>query len=283
MTGRRAQLRQRDIFATVTGAMRHNPFPSWTESSRARYRTRLMRNYGTTLVVAVGAAAMLAGPGPGGGGARADTCCTGVYITGVVIGGGGFIGDIRNVGPTQGLLKDDNAKDSVAGGGLALGFNWKRQGAPIRTEIEYHHMVRLDYDSRPVYTNNLPSAGFEDNVSSTAILLNVLYDFNVGSTWWRPYAGFGIGYARNKSDVNYNDFSVGGANTVRNEKFTTDNLAWALTAGGNFDLTENWFAEAAYRFLNLGSVEAGNSAAGVHIDADTFYRHELRLGFGYRF
>jgi opacity protein-like surface antigen len=171
----------------------------------------------------------------------------------------------------------------VAGGGAAIGFNWKRLGAPIRTEIEYAHMVRLDYDSRPVYTNNLSSAGFEDNVSSTSIMLNVLYDFNVGSSWWRPYAGFGIGYARNESDVNYNDFNAGGADTVRNEKFKTGNLAWALTAGGNFDFTENWFAEAAYRFINLGSVEAGNSAAGIHIDADTFYRHELRLGFGYRF
>lgn len=219
----------------------------------------------------------------GSGAARADSCCTGVYVTGVITGGGGFIGDIKNAGPTQGLLKDDKAQDSVAGGGVAIGFNWKRLGAPVRTEIEYNRMVRLDYDSRPVFTNNLPSAGFEDNVSATTILLNALYDFNVGSTWWRPYAGFSIGYSRNESDVNYNDFSVGGVNTVRNEKFKTGNLAWGLTAGGNFDLTENWFAEAAYRFLNLGSVEAGNSSAGIHIDADTFYRHELRLGFGYRF
>lgn len=245
------------------------------------YRSIPMHRYGTTLLALVGAV-LLAPAGPGGA-ARADSCCTGVYVTGVAIGGGGFIGDIRSVGPTQGLLKDDSARDSVAGGGFAIGFNWKRLGAPIRTEVEFHHMIRLDWDSRPVFTNNLPSAGIENNVSSTAILLNALYDFDVGSSWWRPYAGFGIGYARNKSDSAYNDFSIGGVNTVRSEDFKTGNFAWALTAGGNFDLTQNWFAEAAYRFIHLGSVEAGNSAAGVNLDADTFYRHELRLGFGYRF
>lgn len=247
-------------------------------------QNQAMHRYGTTLLAAIGAglAVFVAFPFASAP-AKADTCCTGIYVTGVIIGGGGFIGDIKSTGPTTGLLKDDTARDSVAGGGGAIGFNWKRLGAPIRTEIEYAHMVRLDYDSRPVFTNNLTSAGFEDNVTTTTIMLNVLYDFNVGSTWWRPYAGFGIGYASNESDVNYNDFSVGGANTVRNEKFRTGSLAWALTAGGNFDLTENWFAEAAYRFIDTGSIEAGNTAAGIHIDADTMYRHELRLGFGYRF
>ena len=221
--------------------------------------------------------------GFGAGGAAADTCCTGFYVTGVITGGGAFLSDIKNTGPTKGTLKDDSAKDSVAGGGVAVGFNWKRLGAPIRTELEFAHMIRMDYDSRPTFKDKLPSAGFEDNVSSSTILLNVLYDFNVGSTWWRPYAGFGIGYSRTKSDVNWNDFSLGGTNTVQNEQFNKDNLAWALTAGGQFDFNANWFAEAAYRYLNLGKVEAGFTPVGVRIEADTLYLHELRLGFGYRF
>ena len=105
--------------------------------------------------------------GLGAGKAWADTCCTGFYVSGVVIGGGAYVSDIKSTGPTTGTLKDDNAKDSVAGGGLAIGFNWKRLGAPIRTELEYSHMVRMDYDSRPAFKDKLPSAGFEDNVSSS--------------------------------------------------------------------------------------------------------------------
>jgi opacity protein-like surface antigen len=230
--------------------------------------------------VAAFAAALLAF---GGGKAAADTCCSGFYLEAVVIGGGGFIADIRSTGSTSGNLKDTSAKDSVAGGGIAMGFDWKRLGAPIRTELEFHRMVRLDWDSRPVFTDVNTSAGMENNVDSTAIMLNVLYDFEIGYSWWRPYAGFGIGYAQNHSDVKYNDFSVGGANTVREESFNTSNLAWSVTAGGNFDITPNWYAQAAYRFINLGDVEAGYTGAGVKLESDRIYRHELRLGFGYRF
>jgi opacity protein-like surface antigen len=232
---------------------------------------------------AFGAILAAAGLVLGGSAARADTCCTGFYLEAVVIGGGGFVKDIQSTGRTTGNLKNDSAQDSVAGGGIAMGFDWKRLGAPIRTELEFHRMVRLDWDSRPVFTNVNTSAGFENNLDSTAIMLNVLYDFNIGSTWWRPYAGFGIGYAQNHSDVKYNDFSVGGTNTVREESFNTSNLAWAVMAGGNFDITANWYAQAAYRFINIGSAEAGYTPAGVKLESDTVYRHELRLGFGYRF
>ncbi|MGQ0675234.1 MAG: hypothetical protein ACT4N4_03995, partial [Rhodospirillales bacterium] len=88
----------------------------------------------------------------GGGKAAADTCCSGFYLEAVVIGGGGFVKDIQSTGRTTGNLKNESAQDSVAGGGIALGFDWKRLGAPIRTELEFHRMVRLDWDSRPVFT-----------------------------------------------------------------------------------------------------------------------------------
>ncbi len=219
----------------------------------------------------------------GGGKAAADTCCTGFYLQAVVIGGGGFVKDIESTGRVTGNLKDDSAQDSVAGGGIALGFDWKRLGAPIRTELEFHRMVRLDWDSRPVFTNVNTSAGMENNLDSTAIMLNVLYDFEIGYSWWRPYAGFGIGYAQNHSDVKYNDFSIGGANTVREESFNTSNLAWSITGGASFDITPNWYAQAAYRFINIGTAEAGFTGAGVKLESDTVYRHELKLDFGYRF
>ena len=236
-----------------------------------------------TVRKAIGAVLAAAAFALGGGSALADTCCTGFYLEAVVIGGGGFVKDIKSTGRTNGNLKDDSAQDSVAGGGIALGFNWKRLGAPIRTELEFHRMVRLDWDSRPVFTNVNTSAGMENNLDSTAIMLNVLYDFEIGYSWWRPYAGFGIGYAQNHSDVNYNDFNVGGANTVRSESFNTSNLAWSVMAGANFDITPNWYAQAAYRFINIGDAEAGYTPAGVKLESDTVYRHELRLGFGYRF
>lgn len=218
-----------------------------------------------------------------GGVARADTCCTGFYLTGVAVGGGEFVKDIENKSSganAAGAVNKDHTQDSGAGGGLAFGFDWRRLGAPVRTEIEYVHIIRYDYDRRPVFTNRLSTLGFENNIASTTILLNVNYDFRFISDWWRPYAGFSVGYARNRSDVFWNDFGTG---RKTNETTSTDNLAWGLTAGGNFDITENWYAEAAYRFLDAGDLKVTDTTTGIKLESDTVYRHELRLGVGYRF
>lgn len=217
----------------------------------------------------------------GAGRAAADTCCSGFYITGLAVGGGQFVYDIQSTGPITGAVNKDHTQDSGAGGGIAMGFDWKRLGAPIRTEIEFVHIIRYDYDRRPAFTNRLASAGFENNINSTTILLNVLYDFNIGSSWWRPFAGFSIGYARNASDFFWNDQSS--ATGIVNEETAAHSLAWGLNAGGNFDITPNWFAEAGYRFLNTGDLKAVSSVAGVKFESDTVIRHELRLGLGYRF
>ncbi len=215
---------------------------------------------------------------------KAEPCCTGFYATAVLSGGGGFLTGIHSTGPTQGTVKDGSAQDSVANGGLALGFDWRRYGVPMRTEVEYGHMVRLDWDSRPAFTDKLPTAGFSDNLNTTMVLVNALYDFDVGYSWWRPYAGVSLGYARNHSDNAWNDFSAADPHdTKRLEAFDTGNLAWGLTAGARVDLTDTWFAEAAYRFLDVGRAVTGYTPAGVRIEADNLYRHDLRLGFGYRF
>jgi hypothetical protein len=94
-----------------------------------------MHRYGITLLAAIGAlAAVSAGRPSLVSEARADSCCSGPYITGVVIGGGGFIGDMRSVGPTTGNLKDDSAQDSVGGRRrrlrLQLEAPWARRSGP---------------------------------------------------------------------------------------------------------------------------------------------------------
>ncbi|MCC7049307.1 MAG: porin family protein, partial [Alphaproteobacteria bacterium] len=222
--------------------------------------------------------------GPDSSDKSKPSCCTGVYATAVLTGGGAFLRNIKNKGATQGTLKDDSAQDSVAGGGLAIGYNWRRHGAPIRTEIEYDHMVRFDYDSRPAFKGKLQTAGFSDNLNTTTVLLNAYYDFDVGYSWWRPFAGFGVGYARNHSDNAWNDFSIApGGDTKRLEQSNTHNLAWALAAGASVDLSDTWFTEAGYRFLDVGKAENTFTPAGFKVEAERFYRHELRLGIGYRF
>ena len=74
-----------------------------------------------------------------------------------------------------------------------------------------------------------------------------------------------------------------GSSTLQLEFIDRSPVTSELTAGARVDITDTWFTEAAYRFLDVGRALTGFTPAGVRIEANTFYRHDLRLGFGYRF
>jgi outer membrane immunogenic protein len=189
-----------------------------------------------------------------------------------------MIESIDNIGTTPGAPTKRDVDDYTAGGGMAFGFDWDRFGATIRSEVEFTHIVRLDYDSRPAL-NTLPNEGFENNVSITSVLLNLFYDIPLGS-WYTPYVGFGVGVARNRSEVEMNNLATGRLEELTSE---TDNLAWALMAGMGFDITDNWFAELGYRFINTGELKFGQFRNGAKFQADDVIRHDVTVGFGYRF
>jgi opacity protein-like surface antigen len=230
-----------------------------------------------TSTLAIGVAAMGLWSLP----VAADTCCRGFYVSGEAVGGWGMVDDVSSAGSTTGPLTDDDYGDSVAGGGLSLGYDFSyRYGAPIRVEGEFVHIVRLDADTRPIFADGtLPGAGIENNISIRTLMINAFYDWDLG-TWYTPHFGFGVGYARNNSEAGLNDFGSGLRQTVDTD---TDNLAWSLMAGVQFDIGPNWFADVGYRFLDAGELEAGPFANGVKLEADDVRRHDLMIGFGYRF
>ncbi|MCC7046084.1 MAG: porin family protein [Alphaproteobacteria bacterium] len=223
----------------------------------------------------------LAGAAP----AAADSCCNGLYVQGVATGGGTFTSGIRSVGPVGGAVNKDRTQDDEAGGGVAIGFDFRRLGAPVRFAVEYQHDIRIDYDRRPIFTNALPNAGFSNNINVTTITANVLYDWRSWgvSSWWRPYAGLGVGFGQVESEVAYKDFNPGGAVITENKVSRSNNLVWSATGGFDFDITENWFAEAAYQFVDKGELKVGPFASGVELKGDQMLTHQLRLAVGYRF
>ena len=55
-------------------------------------------------------------------------------------------------------------------------------------------------------------------------------------------------------------------------------------AGMQFDITDNWFSDVGYRYINTGELKVGRFfRTGVELHADDVTRHDLMLGFGYRF
>lgn len=119
----------------------------------------------------------------------------------------------------SGPLIEYNTDDLVAGLGIALGYDWSVKGLPLRSEIAFHYRFRFDFDTR--IDDGSSGDGFENNLSTNAVLINLFYDIDLGPDW-RPFVGLGVGWARNTSDVRRTPL-LAGASEDRED--TSDNLA----------------------------------------------------------
>jgi opacity protein-like surface antigen len=114
-------------------------------------------------------------------------------------------------------------------------------------------------------TNKVQYADFyRTNTSSFIGMLNGYA--NLG-TWYglSPFVGTGIGWAHNTlygmtdqglaTIAHYASVPAGGYFS----NGSTSNLAWALMAGLDFNVTENLKLEIGYRYLNMGKIGSGAS------------------------
>jgi opacity protein-like surface antigen len=211
--------------------------------------------------------------GPGGGPAAAREG-SGDYM--VIRGIGGY-SQVDNVTQTSaGVLQIRNDNDIVGGLAVALGYDWAKKGVPVRTELEYHHRARMDFDTRIVGGTD---AGFENQLSTNAVLVNLYYDFTFARRV-KPYVGAGLGWVRNTSDVD----RVPLAGTAKEERTDSiDNFSWSVMAGVMFQLSKRWQFEVGYRYIDLGEVRSGAFRDGTVISAQDYVSHDLLLGMVYRF
>ena len=72
-----------------------------------------------------------------------------------------------------------------------------------------------------------------------------------------------------------------GVETEREED--KDNFAWGALLGVDWDFTERWSAQAAYRYIDLGEARAGGGPASDSITADDYISHDFLLGVLFRF
>lgn len=199
---------------------------------------------------------------------------TGDYFVFRGIGGVSAVDGVTQT--SGGTLQIRNDADEVAGAAFVFGYDWAGKGVSIRTEIEYHHRFRFDFDTR---INGGSNAGFENQLSTDAALVNAYYDFDIGRGF-KPYVGAGVGWVRNTSEVD----RVPLAGTAKEERTDEkDDLGWSVMLGVMFDLSEGWRFEAGYRYIDLGEVESGPFMDGTKMTAVDYTSHDLILGILYRF
>ena len=122
------------------------------------------------------------------------------------------------------VLDVRNDSDEVGAVGGFVGYRWTN--APLHSELELTYRTRFDFDTRDdgPLENDI---GYEDNVATTALLFNLLYDFR-NSSRFTPYVGGTLGWARNSSETERLDIK---ANTLTKKDNDSDNLAWGLMTG----------------------------------------------------
>ena len=202
---------------------------------------------------------------------RASADNSGDYLSFLLIGGGSEVDDVT---ASAGSLELRNVADEVGALGLTLGYNWAQKGLPIRSEIEYHYRARFDFDTRVT-----GSAGYENNLSTHALLVNSYYDYQMNDRWVL-FAGGGLGWAQNVSDVDRVPTSGGSKAELTTR---TDNFTWNAALGVIWSFAQNWDAEFRYRYIDLGEVESGPHIDGTTIKAKSYTSHDLILGVTYRF
>lgn len=188
---------------------------------------------------------------------------------------GAFLSEVQDV-KTTGMtaFQVNNDSDEVAGVGGVLGYSFG--DVPLRAELEVGHRFRFDFDARD---NGPPTIGYENNLSTTTALVNLAWEIRHFGDDWVPYLGASVGWARNTSEVNRNNFTTGIVTTEN----STDNLALGLTAGFTWYVSDSIGLDLGYRFINLGEVDSGRLAGGESFQAENYISNELTLSLNYRF
>jgi opacity protein-like surface antigen len=202
---------------------------------------------------------------------RTSSGNSGDYLSVLLIGGVSAVDDVTT---STGTLQLRNDADEVGAMGLTLGYNWAKKGLPIRSEIEYHYRARFDFDTRVI-----GSAGYENQLSTHALIANVYADYQMNDRW-ALFAGGGLGWAQNVSDVARVPIGAGTKTELVTRK---DNFTWNAALGVIWSFAKNWDAEFRYRYIDLGEVESGPHIDGTTIRAKSYTSHDLILGLTYHF
>ncbi len=195
---------------------------------------------------------------------------------------------IIRAGATNVNPNDDSGKVSVDGLGttgmevgvddntqLGLNFlymltdNW---GVELLASTPFKHDIHLQQselglgDGMLADTKQLPPT------------LSAMYFFDTG-TKFHPYVAAGINYT-----FFFEDNFVDSRNAQGFNSLSLDNsLSWAVQAGFDYMLDDNWMFNMSYRYIDIetdASFKVGEAAASVDVDVDPGI---LTIALGYKF
>ena len=122
----------------------------------------------------------------------------------------------------------------------------------VRTDVTLgYRKYKLDQTD-----NGAPPTKFTADIKSLAVMANGYYDFSAGGV--KPYAGIGIGAARNNLGAISFDDGAGFRGNVPGD--TKTGFAFAVMLGASIPLGQTLVLDVGYRYTDLGDVKSKTNA-----------------------
>jgi len=179
--------------------------------------------------------------------------------------------------------------ESTYSGGIAVGYNFKHLGVPVRAELEYalYGDAKSNGKRRYVDEDGVGNTKFRSTLGINTLFVNGYYDFH-NSSAFTPYVGLGLGLSfvdmklkGRTVDSDGDEWSYSGG------KKSTTNFAWNLSGGVSYALAKQIDLDLGYRFAWIGD---GKTKKNYDDDGDYYYFkakdvyvHQVLFGMRYSF
>lgn len=123
----------------------------------------------------------------------------------------------------------------------------------------------------------------DGEVKTTSIMATALVDVAaLAEKNWsiKPYAGLGLGYAKNSLGTLTMRTNIEGGGEVSGSGGDDSGLAWKVVAGAVFPIDNNLSIDASYQYADYGSVKLVDDSDEVDLDVSA---HEFTVGIRYSF
>jgi len=128
----------------------------------------------------------------------------------------------------------------------------------LAAELEYFYLAKQDLDQ----------SGVDGDFSAHNVMANILWRYPEGKI--HPYLGGGIGWSWGTFKANSPGRSIDESG---------NGFAWQILAGLNFEITPNWSADLAYRYMGI---KYNDMISDPSADL-TSLNHMILLGINYHF
>ena len=160
--------------------------------------------------------------------------------------------------------------------GADLGYYYD---LPMRVELEYAYRGKAEFGQGPsVVLGSVPlMASHSFDITAHSLMANAFFDFN-NDSMFTPYIGAGLGLAY--LDTTYRASIQNGTTATVTTNNDNWNFAWNVGAGVAYHLSDNMALDLGYRYVDLGTAEAGSAIVSNFTGSSSvdYTAHEVNVG-----